>query len=94
MDCVSCKKEKKRMYKGYCIPCFIREKSHKIHAPKLPSWFVHFSNKILPPLFFFIIAVVSLYYLNSVSNPNLKINLGIVSVVASSLSVYLTILTL
>jgi len=82
------------MYHGYCISCFIKLQSHKIHAPKLPSWFIGFSNKILPPLFFFVIAVISLYYVGNVENNNLRINLGVVSVAASSLSVYLTSLTL
>lgn len=82
------------MYKGYCISCFIKLQSHKIHAPKLPAWFINFSNKTLPPLFFFVLAVISLYYLDNVDSNSLRINLGIVSVAASSLSVYLTILTL
>ena len=82
------------MYKGYCISCFIKEKSHKIHTPKLPQWLITFSNKLLPPLFFFLLAVVALHYLNRVDGTGLRINLGVVSVAASTLSVYLTILTL
>lgn len=43
-------------------------------------------------MFFFILAVVSLHYLNLVDSTNLRINLGVVSVAASTLSVYLTML--
>ncbi len=94
MDCASCHKEKKRTYKGYCISCFIKTKSGKIHAPKLPKWSLTLSNKILPPLFFFLLAIITLHYINIVDSNLLRVNLGVVSVAASALSVYLTILVL
>ncbi|HIJ98929.1 TPA: hypothetical protein H1005_03210 [archaeon] len=60
----------------------------------MPQWFLTISNKVLPPLFFFILAIISLHYLNLVDSNTLRVNLGVVSVTASALSVYLTILIL
>ncbi len=60
----------------------------------MPQWSLTLSNRVLPPLFFFILAIVSLHYLNIVDSNMLRINLGVVSVAASALSVYLSILVL
>lgn len=59
---------------------------------KCPAWLATLSNKILPPVFFMFLAVLALHFLPGAHTTYLKLNLGMVSVVASSLSIYLALL--
>jgi hypothetical protein len=59
---------------------------------KCPAWLATFSNKILPPVFFMFLAVLALHFLPVATTTPLKVNLGVVSVVSSSLSIYLALL--
>ncbi|MFH1424304.1 MAG: hypothetical protein ABIG20_01345 [archaeon] len=55
----------------------------------VPQWLATFSNKVLPPLFFLILAVVAVQFMPSAFKGSLRALLGVVAVVASSLSLYL-----
>lgn len=61
----------------------------KLRRKTPPKWLVFFSNKILPPIFFLFIALISLYFISEAEPLPLKINLGAVSVTSSGLSMYI-----
>ena|GEM_PF-2299187 len=69
-----------------------RLRAQGIKETKCPAWLATFSNKIMPPVFFMFLAVLALHFLPAAHTTPLKLNLGVVSVVASSLSIYLALL--
>ena len=71
-----------------------RKLSHRVRKGNLPTWLTTFSNRILPPLFFVLLAAISLHYLPAVTKTSLRINLGIVTVTSSTLAIYITSLIL
>jgi hypothetical protein len=91
---VSAKRLKKPGKKGQAPRRLLRKNARGRGVSNCPNWLSTFSNKILPPMFFLFIAVLSLYYMPAASKTSLKLNLGVVSVAASSLSMYLAILML
>lgn len=95
MKCTNCGAHTEFMHDGRCYSCVISKRNKESpFTSSLPEWFIHFSNKILPPLFLLLIAVISLHYLPQVSSTALRINLGIISITASALGVYLVMLML
>jgi len=70
------------------------EESTQERERRVPKWLSAVSNRFLPPLFFLCIAVFAFYYMPKLDSTTLKINLGIVTIAASSLSFYLAMLTL
>lgn len=71
----------------------VKSSIDKIRKDKeISSWFNAFSNNILPPVFFLFIAIVTLYYIPQVGNSLLRVNLSIISLAATTLSLYILIL--
>ena len=58
------------------------------------SLFYVVSNKIMPPAFFFLIALVSLHYINKASSSALILNLSAVSLVCSIVGIMITYLVI
>ena len=61
---------------------------------EFPPWLAAFSNKALPPLFFLLLALIALQLIPAAFKTSLRILLGVVTVVASSLSLYLAVILL
>ncbi|MAF89274.1 MAG: hypothetical protein QF775_03785 [archaeon] len=72
----------------------MKKSVQKKHEKTLPTWMTTLSNKILPPLFFFSLAVLTLHLMPLAGTKVLKLNLGILSITSSTISFYLTILLL
>lgn len=67
-------------------------KKEKTENNNLPSWLVFFSNKVMPPLFFMFMALFSLYFIAVAEPIPLKLNLGVIAIVSSALSIYIATL--
>jgi len=76
-------------YEGLCYNCVlsIRNKTSPF-VSDCPSWLANFSNKIMPPVFFMILAVLSFHFFVVADTTPLRINLGVVSVASSSMGLY------
>ena len=61
---------------------------------EFPPWLATFSNKVLPPLFFLLLAIIAVQFIPAAVKTSLRVLLGVVTVVASSLSLYLAVLLL
>jgi len=70
--------------------------SKKKNGAKKPysKWFSLFSNKIFPSAFFLLLAILTFYFIPQADSNLLKINLGVISITASTLSIYIAVLML
>lgn len=95
MTCKACGSKTKKLHKGVCFKCIIKQgKKERPLVSKLPKWFTTISNKVLPPLFFLFLAILTLHYISIVGSTPLKINLGIISITSTTISLYLVTLLL